>query len=54
MLGPISLEPGKDGSLWANYRFNAGVLIKAAGTNGSGGRSWYLFAAYPARCHAPQ
>jgi site-specific DNA recombinase len=32
MLGPISLEPGKGGSLWANFKFNPAALVKAAGT----------------------
>ena len=38
MLGPIVLSPGRDGSLWASYRFNPAALIRTAGTYGRGDR----------------
>jgi site-specific DNA recombinase len=38
MLGPITLEPGEGGALWASYGVNFSALIKAAGTGGRGDR----------------
>ena len=39
LVGPIRLEPATDGSLWANYKFNAAALVKGAtGTYGRGDR----------------
>jgi hypothetical protein len=36
MLGPIKLEPGADGSLWASYGIDFSAVVRAAGTGGRG------------------
>lgn len=38
LLGPIRLAKAQDGALWASYRFNSGVLLRATGTPGRGDR----------------
>jgi hypothetical protein len=38
MLGPITLEPGDDGALWASYGIDFSAVVKAAGTVGRGDR----------------
>jgi site-specific DNA recombinase len=38
MIGPVSLSPGKDGSLWATYKPDMAVLVRTAGTGGRGDR----------------
>jgi hypothetical protein len=29
MLGPITMTPGSNGELWANYRLNSAALVQA-------------------------
>jgi DNA invertase Pin-like site-specific DNA recombinase len=38
LVGPVTLAPEKDGSLWASYRLNPQALVRGVGTVGSGGR----------------
>jgi hypothetical protein len=38
MLGEITLSPGEDGSLWAEYAMQPAALLQGAGTSGRGDR----------------
>ena len=38
LIGPVSLQPGDDGSLWATYNQNLWALVRATGTVGRGDR----------------
>ena len=38
LLGPVTLEPGRKGELWATYRLAPAALVKSARTDGRGER----------------